>query len=198
MNQRERRIATVTGVVVGLGLLWTQGIDPALAAYRAEGERLESLRTLVQRERELCESLEQKREQRATLAERLSPAHTDGSESGAAAGFASFLRGLSRAAGFEPGSLRFVRAQALADATPLAPGQPPRPSPFAELRFELRARTQLGALQKFMIQLAAAERPVRVVALGVTPRTDSSTDLDVDLTLLALAPREALREEAPR
>lgn len=196
MNQRERRIATLTGAVLGLGLLWTQAIDPALAAFQAEGERLEGLRTLVGRERELCEQLEQKRQERAALAERLAP-DTDGAEAGAAAGFAAFVRGLSRAAGFEPGSLRFVRAQALAEAAPQAPGKPPAASPFAELRFELRARTSLGALQKFLVQLTAAERPVRVVAMGVAPRSDS-TDLDVDLTLLALAPREALREEAPR
>lgn len=201
MNAREKRIAGVTAAVVGAGLLWVLGLEPAWAAWAREGDRLTSLQELVRRERELQAELKGLREQRQVLAERLSPGHAEG----AIAGFAAFVRGLSRGAGFEPASLRFVRAQALVEPGEAAPASrsaaaaaaaTPRGSPFAELRFELRARTSLKALHEFLLKLAASERPVRVVALGISPRSDGP-DLDVDMSLIALAPREALREELP-
>lgn len=199
MNAREKRIAGVTAAVVGAGLLWVLGLEPAWAAWTREGDRLTSLQELVRRERELQAELKGLREQRQVLAERLSPGHAEG----AIAGFAAFVRGLSRGAGFEPASLRFVRAQALVEPGEAAPASrsaaaaaAPRGSPFAELRFELRARTSLKALHEFLLKLAASERPVRVVTLGISPRSDGP-DLDVDMSLLALAPREALREELP-
>ena len=67
-----------------------------------------------------------------------------------------------------------------------------RESPYAELRFELKAVLPLDQLQRFLVQLTGSDRPVRVVALGLVPRKD---ELETTLTLVALAPRNVLREE---
>lgn len=197
MSPRERAIAAVTGLVLGGALLWTVGIDPAMTAYGKDGDKLASLERLVAAERGLVARLEGKtdepglRARREALERRLRPEDRVGH----VPGFVAAVRSLSRTAGFEPSSIRFVRAQPVLEPA-AGPGQPPRASAFAELRFELKARTSHDRLHKFLVALTAGERPARVVSLSIAPRTDGS-DLDVDLSLLGLAPRDALQEKPP-
>lgn len=195
MSPRERAIAAVTGLVLGGALVWTLGVEPALAAYGRDGDRLESLEKLIATERALVAKLEGTadrpglRGRRELLERRLRPEAAVGH----VPGFVAAIRSLSRTAGFEPASIRFVRAQPILEPA-AGPGQTPKPSAFAELRFELKARTSLEALHKFLVALCAVERPARVVSLSLAPRTDGP-DLEVDLSILALAPRDALQEK---
>ena len=99
----------------------------------------------------------------------------------------AFIRELSREAGFEPTSLRFLRAE------PLDPRN--SDGPFAELRFDLRARTGLDKLTRFSVLLAASDRPLRVIALTVTPRSQGD-GLEANISLAALAPADELLEGA--
>ena len=82
---------------------------------------------------------------------------------------------------FSPSSLRYLRADLLDEG-----------SAYAELRFELRAQATAKQLQSFLVRLAASPRHVRVVALSLVPKKKNDEQLDVNLTLVALASRVAL------
>ena len=58
-----------------------------------------------------------------------------------------------------------------------------------------KRRATTEELQSFLVRLAASERHVRVVALSVASRKNSGSEVEVDMTLAALAPGDALPQE---
>lgn len=191
MNQRERVLAGVTAAVLGVGGFYTLVLEPAWTRWSDADQQARVLEGALARERAQADGLDRVRATRAALDARLRPAEGDPSTA-----FVAHARALSGEAGFEPTALRFMGARPLADETKRA-GAKDEAAPFAELSFELRARTTLDKLTDFLVRLAASERPVRVASLGVTPRPGSS-DLDVDLGLVALAPADAAAEPKKR
>ncbi|HBP23140.1 MAG TPA: hypothetical protein DEA08_35880, partial [Planctomycetes bacterium] len=71
MNQREKRLALITGVVIGGGLLFTQVIEPTISQHQELSEQRERLEGLLERERALAGRaatlVKRKREVWATL-----------------------------------------------------------------------------------------------------------------------------------
>jgi hypothetical protein len=183
---RERTLALVTGIVLGVGGAYGLLLEPAWTRWQEADEQALLLEDAVAREREQAASLDRVRAEREALEDRLG-----GLASGQALvpAFLAHVRALTRQAGFEPGTLRSLGARPLVED-----GKRPardEVAPFAELSFELRARTTLERLTDFLVRLAAGDKPVRVAGLSLTPR-QGATDLEVEVTLVALAPREAL------
>lgn len=181
MSPREKRLALVTAAVVGAYLLWVVAAAPLLDDLARLDEQAGVTEQALERDRALRERLGVLKDERDALEAALRPPAGEG----VVPWFLDHVRDLSRASGFEPTSLRYVRAEPLGEAD----------GPFAELRFELRASVGLDDLQPFLIRLAASERPVRVVSLSVSPRPGGDGEaLEVALGLSALAPREVLEE----
>lgn len=192
MNARERRLAIVTAAVLGAGGGWALVIEPAWARWSQAAAQARSLERALEAERTIADGLDRLRAERLALDERLRPASSAGTD-GVVPAFLAHVRALGKDSGFEPSTLRFLGARPLlqADAAKRRGARDERP-PFAELTFELRARTTLDKLTDFLVRLAAEDRPVRVASLGITPRTSGNAELDVDLGLVALAPADVL------
>lgn len=183
MNARERTLAITTGAVVGLALIWTQGLDPAWSRWQELDEQINVLEQAVQRDEELVGQLAKIRTDRFALEQSIQP--LDGA--GLIPSFIAHVRQLSHEAGFEPSSLRYVSARPL-DEEQKGTGS----SPFAELRFELRAKTEAKKLEEFHLLLVASPRHVRVVSLTLSPQ--KGNELDCSLSLATLAPSDVLEQ----
>lgn len=187
MNARERVLGGITAAVLGVAGVYSLLLEPAWTRWTEADQQARVLESALLRERAQADGLERVRGERAALDARLRPADAD-----PATAFVAHARALTREAGFEPGTLRFLGARPLTDDTKRR-GPRDEAAPFAELSFELRARTTLEKLTDFLVRLAASERPVRVAALGLTPRPGSA-DLEVDLSLVALAPADVVEQ----
>jgi hypothetical protein len=177
LNQRERMLASATGVVILGGLVFTQLIEPTITEWGQLSDQVFVQEQAVERDQIQQRKLARLREALLELEESLMPPVGVGP----IPWFLSHIEELGREASFVPSSLRYLRAE------PLGNG------PYAELRFELRAQATSSQLQAFLVQLASSPRHVRVVALGLTPQRGDG-DLEVGLTLVALAPRDMLEE----
>ncbi len=175
LQPRERRLAIITGTVLLGGLLWTQIAEPAYKTLTQQGDDLYGLERLVNSDREASSKLRSLGAARRELEDSLRP--PEGQT--LVYWLIAHLRDVAGDASFSASSLRFLRTEPLGEGT------------FAELRFEVRGRSSAKELQAFLIGLAASNRHVRVVALGVTPRR-SGDSLDIDMTLAALASSDAL------
>lgn len=197
MNQREKRLALITGVVIGGGLLFTQVIEPTVTQHQELSEQRERLEGLLERERALAGRaatlVKRKREVWATL--------TPPAETSLVPWLMEHVRAEAAAAGFKPASLRFVSARPLGEGKGRkAVGRGATKEPFLEVRLELRARVRFKELSDFLCRLASSDRHVRVRSLDLSPRKEGD-QVDVQLELVALAPRESykgLDEEAIR
>lgn len=191
MNARERRLAIATGAVLLVGGGWGLVIDPAWARWSQADLQVKSLERALEAERSIADGLDGLRAERLALDERLRPEASVGPD-GVVPAFLAHVRALGKDSGFEPSTLRLLGARPLLEAEAAKRrGAKEEKPPFAELTFELRARTTLDKLTDFLVRLASEDRPVRVASLGITPRTGGS-ELDVDLGLVALAPAEVL------
>lgn len=179
LGRRERTLAVVTGVVVLGGLTWSQLVEPTWARRASLEEQVFLQEQALARDVIQQRKLVRLRAELLELEESLLPPVGVGP----VPWFLSHLEELGRDASFVPSSLRFLRAEPL--------GQD---GPYAELRFELRAQSTFEQLEAFLVRLAASPRHVRVVGLGLTPRRGGG-DIDVNLTLVALAPRAVLASE---
>lgn len=190
MTPRERKIAVATAAVLTVGGVYGLLLEPAWARWQAADEQALVLEQGVLRERAQADAIDALRQARADLDRQLRPVAQSGDlEHGIVPAFLAHIGSLTRGAGFEPSTFRFLGAQPLLqgdarrsrDAVPV----------FAELTFELKARTTVVRLTDFLVKLAASDRPVRVASLGIAPRT-SGQEVDVDLNLVALAPTDVL------
>jgi hypothetical protein len=184
-------LAIATGLVVGGALFLALILEPTWSEHRELGEQVHTLEQAVLRERALHEQLEALEAERWALAVSLHPPE----ETPVIPWFIAHVRRLSREAGFEPSSLRYVNTRPLEWNDASRSRGEAQETPFAELRFELKARTSLAMLQEFLVRLTASPRHVRVVALALAPKQSGSQELDANLSLVALAPRELLRSE---
>lgn len=193
MNARERRLAVITAAVLGVGGGWGLVLEPAWARWSQADAEARSLERALEAERSVAQELDALRAERLALDERLRPEASAGPD-GVVPAFLAHVRALGKESGFEPSTLRFLGARPLveADAQKRRGAAKDEKPPFAELTFELRARTTLAKLTDFLVRLASEDRPVRVASLGITPRTGGGSELDVDLGLVALAPAEVL------
>jgi hypothetical protein len=182
VNKRERVLAVATGGVLVLAL-GISLVEPALDHWKDLADERAELEDALARSRDMAERLPELRLERAALDARL---RSDVGEA-VVPGLVALVRELSREAGFLPTSLRFLRAE------PLDPRQPD--GPFAEVRFDLRARTTLQKVTQFGVLLAASERPLRVVSLTLTPRSQGE-GLEVNMSLAALVPADEFEEGA--
>jgi hypothetical protein len=179
LQPRERRMAIVTGVIVVAGLLWSQAIEPTYVSWSEQAEHLSNLEQLASRDREASAKLRALGAERRELDDGLKPP----AGQALVPWFIAHLRDVASDASFKASSLRYLRTEPIGKET------------FAEVRFELRARSSSKELQAFLVRLAASPRHVRVVALGVSPRK-SGDSLDIDMTVAALASPDALDERS--
>jgi hypothetical protein len=175
LQPREKQLAIATAIFLIGGGLWTQIVEPAYVTLSKQGDDLYGLERMVQSDREASAKLREVGAARRELAASLQPPEGQA----LVPWFIAHLRDVASDASFAASSLRFLRTESIGEGT------------FAELRFELRARCSSTELQAFLVRLAASNRHVRVVALGVTPRK-SGDSLDIDMTLAALASPDAL------
>lgn len=191
MTPREKKIAAVTAAVLTVGGVYGLLLEPAWTRWQEADEQALVLEQAVVRDRAQAEGIDALRAARAELDAQLRPvAHTGDLEHGVVPAFLSHIGALTRQAGFDPSTFRFLGAQPLTrgdarrarDAVPV----------FAELTFELKARTTVARLTDFLVKLAASDRPVRVASLGIAPRMGQGQEIDVDLNLVALAPTDVL------
>lgn len=190
MNARERSLAIATAAVLGVGGGWAFVLEPAWTRWSQADDQAASLERALAAERAVADGLDGLRARRLALDERLRPEASVGHD-GVVPAFLAHVRALGKESGFEPSTLRFLGARPLVEGDKKRGAATDERPPFAELTFELRARTTLDKLTDFLVRLAAEDRPVRVASLGITPRTGGS-ELDVDLGLVALAPAEVL------
>ena len=178
MTPRERGLAIATGSVLAGAAVFLGWLEPRYQAWKELDDQAAVLEQALERDRERAASVRALADAREELDALL---QTPGGASVVPA-FIAHIRSLSAGAGFEPEALRYLSAE------PLGSG-----SPFAELRFELRAKTEPKRLTAFLVALVASERPVRVASVSVTPEP-TGEDVDVSLSLLALVPSSVLRE----
>lgn len=182
MNQREKRLAIATGLVLGGAFMFLQVLEPAWKRHEEQQEQRELVESALERERMLSSRIKTLIKRRQELEASLSP----GEGESLLPWLMGHVRELAQAAGFQPSSLRFVSAQPLDGPAAKDAG------PWTELKLELRVKTSAKELQEFLIRLAASERHLRVRALSMTP--DKKGDqVETTILLLALAPREAVR-----
>lgn len=197
MTPREKKIAVATAAVLTVGGVYSLLLEPAWARWQ-DADALAQVREVsIVRERAQAEGLDALRQARADLDAQLRPVAQTGDleEHGIVPAFLAHIGSLTRGAGFQPSTFRFLGAQPLVegdarkarDAVPV----------FAELTFELKARTTVVRLTDFLVKLAASDRPVRVASLGIAPRTGGGAEVDVDLNLVALAPTDVLDQKKP-
>lgn len=193
MNARERTLGIATLVVVGGGALWLMLVEPAWKQVESLDEQVRTLEKAVERERSAKDSVSRLKAEREALDLRLEPPPGQG----AVPWFLDYVRGLTADAGFEPTNLRFIGARPILPAGAAEAGSrrnaEPAAAAFAELGFELQAKVTLERLQSFLVKLVGSDRPVRVTSVSLLPKTGSS-DLEVNLSLAALAPRGMLDE----
>jgi hypothetical protein len=186
MNARERTLAIATAGVLAIGGAWSLVLDPMLTRWSDLGAKERTLEDEVSRAQQMRNNASRLKHERDALDQRLQTG-----DQAVVPAFLAHVRGLTRGAGFEPQNLRYLAARPLgADEKPVARGQKAPVAPFAELSFQLQARTTLDRLQSFLVDLAASDHPVRVAGLSLTPRPGGA-ELDIDLSLVALAPRDA-------
>lgn len=179
MTPREKKIAIMTGAILGGGLLLTQVVEPGLERYKGLAERQELNQGVLERERALSSRVSVLVKRRRGIQETLVPPEGES----LLPWLMGHVRELTQDAGFKSRSLRFVSAQSL--------DGPSSKSPFVEVRLELRVKTSPKKLQDFLVRLAASDRHIRVRALTTVP--DPKGKVEATLLLLALAPREAAR-----
>lgn len=196
MTPREKKIGAITAAVLGVGGVYGLLLEPAWARWQDADEQAVVLEQAVVRERAQAEGIDALRKARADLDQQLRPVALSGVEHGVVPAFLAHIGSLSRGAGFEPSTFRFLGARPLieGDARKARDAVPV----FAELSFELKARTTLVRLTDFLVKLAASERPVRVASLGITPRSGSGAEVDLDLNLVALAPTDVLDQKTAK
>ncbi|RMG19112.1 MAG: hypothetical protein D6731_00260 [Planctomycetota bacterium] len=176
LSARERRLAVATLAVVLLAGFVSLFVEPAWRRWTLASGQLAALEEANRRARAQGERLPALREELFRLEEGLLPPAGVTLQ----AWILRHLESLGAEAEFEPSSLRYLRADPLGE------------SPYAELRFDLRARASAEQLQEFLLRLAASPRQVRVASLKLTPSARDPEVLDVALTLVALAPQVAL------
>lgn len=181
MKNSERLLAAAAMAVVGVAGGWTYGVRPLVERWNTARERVATLQTGLDAARTLVGRKQQVESDRAAVLTALTPpeALDDEGRGAAIPGFLEHLRRLTSDAGFQPGSLRYVRSDAFES--------------YAELRFELRARAPLRQLQTFLVKMAASEWYLRVHALALQPRDDGTVEADV--SLVGLATQDALEVE---
>ncbi len=192
MSPRERILLGVTVAVVGGALTLTLGVEPAVTRWRELSAERARLEEEVERDRALAAALRDLVHERRALLGSLEPPEGQA----LVPWLIDHLRDLTREAGFEPAALRYVSGRPLPAPAPTAgsaSGSRAEAGPFAELRFELEARTTLERLQRFCVALAASDRAVRVAAVSLAPER-AGADLTANLTLVALAPASAAQE----
>ncbi|MBX3467814.1 MAG: hypothetical protein KF878_13095 [Planctomycetes bacterium] len=192
MNARERTLAIVTGVAVAAGGGWGLLVQPAWERWTMADAQARGLEKALEAEESLARGLDRSRKERLELDARLRPEGGEGSAGLLAAAFLAHVRALGKASGFEPSTLRQLGARPLFQGDKRRAARDEKP-PFAELTFELRARTTLDKLTDFLVRLADSDRAVRVTSMSVTPRPGGGGELDVDLGLVALAPADVLQ-----
>ncbi|MCO5170308.1 MAG: type II secretion system protein M [Planctomycetes bacterium] len=192
MTGRERTLGIVTGVALALGGGWSLLIQPAWERWTRADAQARSLEQALEAERALARGLDRARKERQELDARLRPEGGEASAGLLAAAFLAHVRALGKASGFEPSTLRQLGARPLFQGDKRRGARDEKP-PFAELTFELRARTTLDKLTDFLVRLADSDRAVRVSSIAVTPRPGGGAELDVDLGLVALAPADVLQ-----
>ncbi len=182
LNSREQILGAATLSVVVVAVLWTQAIEPMWKSLKSSEEQVSLLAESVVRdeirERKLVRLKAERQELEATL---MPP------EGEALVPFLiGHLRELTQDAKLTTKSLRYLRPSPLGGTTD-------DDAPYAELRFELKARATSEELQSFLVRLAASPQHVRAVSMRLAPRKRSDK-LDVDLTLVALASSRALKD----
>jgi hypothetical protein len=194
VTPREKKIAVATAAVLTVGGVYGLLLEPAWARWQEADDQAVVLEQAVVRERTQAEGIDALRKARADLDAQLRPVATIGDlEHGIVPAFLAHIGTLTRGAGFEPSTFRFLGARPLieGDARKARDAVPV----FAELTFELKARTTVVRLTDFLVKLAASDRPVRVASLGIAPRSGAGSEVDVDLNLVALAPTDVLDQK---
>lgn len=178
MNSREMAMAGATGAIVACAFGWTFVIRPTMDRWTSARDHRDALLDQASKAKELVERKNQIESDRRVISERLG---VEGdslfpTRGVAIADFVDHLNNLSKAAGFTPRDLKFVRAEQL-DA-------------YAEFRFDLRARAPLRQLVDFLVRMRASERYLRVQAMQIQPKEGG--EVEADLSLVALVSQDVL------
>lgn len=178
MKQSEKVLAGLTaGIIASVGL-WSWVVQPTIERWRAATEREESLQEKLGRWHTLVQRSPEIRGERQAVDIALTPPADETADptnggGDAIAGFLSHLASLTDAAGFKPSTLRYVRAEGF--------------EPYAELRFELKAKAPLARIHDFLVKMTASDWYLRAQSLSITPQSNGEVEADMSLVALAKA-----------